>query len=287
MQHDTTQPNGTHATPEQEWDACWRRGRIGEPRPEPTELTTHYAPDEAARSQQVHQPGAQQPGQSPDPHGAEWHRWRHLVHQAAQQVAADPAIPADHDRLERAMALVHDGAVTLGEPAEEAYVLTDSGAYHVTASGGCSCKDAEHHGPYCKHRLAGLLQRLALGLWYADDPDAAPAPEPCPLAALPEAPASINVYVELHGRKVQLTLRDTDEDRLLDRLDAILARFPLPGASEAAAAPVAPRPDWCTIHACAMRPSKEGAGYYHKDGEQENGKPRWCRGGQAAHGSDT
>jgi hypothetical protein len=43
---------------------------------------------------------------------------------------------------------------------------------------------------------------------------------------LPEAPASCNVYVMLAGRKVQLTLRDSDEQRLLARLEALLKRFP-------------------------------------------------------------
>src|SRR2546428_36537 len=55
------------------------------------------------------------------------------------------------------------------------------------------------------------------------------APHDCPhkAASLPEAPASVNVHLELAGRQVQLTLRDSDEGRLLARLDAILQRFPL------------------------------------------------------------
>ena len=39
---------------------------------------------------------------------------------------------------------------------------------------------------------------------------------------LPEAPASVNVHLTIHGRQVQLTLRDTGEGRLLVRLDAVL-----------------------------------------------------------------
>ena len=39
---------------------------------------------------------------------------------------------------------------------------------------------------------------------------------------LPEAPVSCNVYVTLAGRKVQVTLRDSDEQRLLARLEARL-----------------------------------------------------------------
>jgi hypothetical protein len=46
-------------------------------------------------------------------------------------------------------------------------------------------------------------------------------------APLPEAPASVNVHLTVGGRQVQLTLRDSDESRLLARLDAILERFPV------------------------------------------------------------
>lgn len=46
-------------------------------------------------------------------------------------------------------------------------------------------------------------------------------------APLPEAPASVNVRVRISGRECQLTLRDTDETRLLARLEAVLTRFPL------------------------------------------------------------
>src|SRR5207253_121239 len=42
-----------------------------------------------------------------------------------------------------------------------------------------------------------------------------------------EAPASVNVYVNLGGRQVQVTLRDSDEQRLLARLEALLERFPV------------------------------------------------------------
>lgn len=46
---------------------------------------------------------------------------------------------------------------------------------------------------------------------------------------LPEAPASVNVRVQIQGREVQITLRDVDEERLLDRLAKVLERFPVRG----------------------------------------------------------
>src|SRR4029434_69145 len=42
-----------------------------------------------------------------------------------------------------------------------------------------------------------------------------------------EAPASVNFHTTLAGRQVQITLRDTDETKLLARLEALLQRFPV------------------------------------------------------------
>jgi hypothetical protein len=39
---------------------------------------------------------------------------------------------------------------------------------------------------------------------------------------LPEAPARVHVHLERASRYVQLTLRDSDDERLLARLDAVL-----------------------------------------------------------------
>ena len=88
--------------------------------------------------------------------------------------------------------------------------------------------------------------------------------------ALPEAPASVNVYVEISGRKVQVTLRDTDETRLLARLDALLQRFPVEEATAGA-----PPEGWCTTHGVQMTQhhNAKGSWWSHKlaDGT-------WCRG---------
>ena len=44
--------------------------------------------------------------------------------------------------------------------------------------------------------------------------------------AVPEAPARVQVLLELCGRQGDWTLRDTDEIRLLARLEAVLTRMP-------------------------------------------------------------
>ena len=81
-------------------------------------------------------------------------------------------------------------------------------------------------------RIAALRAvKLATWLWrkaqeaLATTEPLAPAPEPFPhapsLLPLPEAPASVNVEVQIGGRLVRLPLRDSDETRLLARLDAL------------------------------------------------------------------
>lgn len=90
-------------------------------------------------------------------------------------------------------------------------------------------------------------------------------------AGLPEAPASVNVRLTVHGREVQFTLRDTDELHLLERLEALLARFPVEAKP---VTPTTPEQGWCTIHSLSMRLNeKEGRTWYsHKIGDT------WCKG---------
>jgi hypothetical protein len=175
-----------------------------------------------------------------------------------------------HGRLERATALVLGGAVFVEEDGCTTQVRCTNGFY--TVNGHCPCPD---HGRaldgLCKHRLAKALYRRASEVLQAPQPqpEAVLADAPAPL---PEAPASVNVHLELGGRQVQLTLRDTDEGRLLARLEAVLQRFPLvvqPSDTQA-------RPEgWCTKHGVQMKLNhgKEGRQWYSHRTEQG-----WCKG---------
>ena len=69
-------------------------------------------------------------------------------------------------------------------------------------------------------------------------------PQAEPVSTLPEAPASANVHVTLAGRKVQVTLRDSDEQRLLARLEALLQRFPANTPVQDSVTPLAPMCPW-------------------------------------------
>jgi hypothetical protein len=80
------------------------------------------------------------------------------------------------------------------------------------------------------------------------------------------------VHLDFGGRQVQLTLRDTDEGRLLARLEAVLQRFPLvvkPTDTQA-------RPEgWCAKHGIQMQLNhgKDGRQWWsHKTAEG------WCKG---------
>ena len=91
---------------------------------------------------------------------------------------------------------------------------------------------------------------------------------------LPEAPASVNCHITIAGRQVQLTLRDTDEGRLLERLAAVLAQYPVPQV----APPASSQPqgkEWCQVHQVAMRLNhgKDGKTWYSHKTDQG-----WCKG---------
>ena len=198
---------------------------------------------------------------------------------AVQQVSAvaHAKLPENlHGRLERATALVLSGGVFVEEDGRT-QVRCTHGWYSV--NGHCPCPDAPRaQDGYCKHRLAKALYRRASELALEALPAvstalaAAPAPSQPTPTPLPEAPASVNVHLTVGGRQVQLTLRDSDEGRLLARLEAVLQRFPLvvqPSDTQA-------RPDgWCSTHGVSMKLNhgKGGSTWWsHKTAEG------WCKG---------
>jgi hypothetical protein len=142
-------------------------------------------------------------------------------------------------------------------------------------NGMCPCPDFAHAPSHlCAHRLASCfarrLQRQQAGP--AATPDAPLAVPPAP--ALPEAPASCNVRVQVAGHEVQWTLHDTDEARLAQRLTALLALEPVATAT--------PTPEeeggegWCAVHRVRMKhqQNKRGGWWSHKtpDGQWYKGK---------------
>jgi len=198
--------------------------------------------------------------------------WREAV--AAIAAKAHEKLPECTGRVDAAVKIVLAGDVELLADGTARVASQSNGetVYHVV-NGQCDCKDFAKapHG-FCKHRLSAAIARRAQELVTAQvdtaPPVSQPAQPPAPTGPLPEAPASVNVHIELAGRQVQLTLRDSDEGRLLARLDAILQRFPV------AAKPADDTPQ-CPKHGVAMKLNhgKDGSTWYsHKTPDG------WCKG---------
>jgi hypothetical protein len=203
--------------------------------------------------------------------------WRQAVADIADKAKAK--LPECNGRVDSAVKIVLAGDVELlaDGTAKVASQSNGTTAYHVV-NGHCDCRNYEKapHN-FCKHRLSAAIARRAQELTRAKladthgqaespaQPQASPA---VPTSPLPEAPASINVHLELSGRQVQLTLRDSDEGRLLQRLEAVLQRFPL------VVKPTDETPR-CPKHGVPMKLNhgKDGSTWYsHKTADG------WCKG---------
>src|SRR5262245_114432 len=182
--------------------------------------------------------------------------WREAVTAVAERAKA--TLPQCHGRVDKAVALVLAGDVEVF-PDGTARVASQSNGQTIyrVVNGHCDCKDYSNaFEGWCKHRLAHAIAKRAYPLAKAKleagtTGQSTPAQPAAPATPLPEAPASVNVHLELAGRQVQLTLRDRDEGRLLARLDAVLQRFPLvvtPTSPPATAAE-----GWCPKHGVQMR----------------------------------
>jgi hypothetical protein len=120
------------------------------------------------------------------------------------------------------------------------------------------------------HHDNGHASDEAIDSLYSFWPGAADPP------ALPEAPASVNVRVQIGGREVQWTLRDTDEARLAGRLEALLARYPLPERPPVQPPPAASQGQegYCAKHGVPMSlQTREGSQWWS---HLHAGK--WCKG---------
>ena len=171
-----------------------------------------------------------------------------------------------HAHLERAHALVIHRHVFPTDDGRHAQVLSSDGARWYPVNGHCTCMDAPRAPQgLCKHRLAFGLYRRASELLASSTCGGGVTPA---AAALPEAPASVNVRLCVDGHECQFTMRDADEARLVERLQALLARFPQAAKatkSEASApAPAAATGETptCQYHG-AMRESTKVKGTFY------------------------
>jgi hypothetical protein len=203
------------------------------------------------------------------------HTTRQAFRAAVGEVAtrAKATLPECNGRVEKAVAIVLAGDVELlaDGHARVASQCQGSTVYRLV-NGTCDCPDFPRApASWCKHRIAAGIQRRAMQAVST----AAAVPTPPAAAAthpLPEAPASANCHVTIAGRQVQVTLRDTDETRLLARLTALLAQYPV---EPAAVSQSAPPEGWCQIHQVQMhRNEKDGRSWYSHKAEDGS----WCKG---------
>jgi hypothetical protein len=185
------------------------------------------------------------------------------------------ALGACDGRFAKAVALARSGAVRLLPDGQACVQSQEEDGQGYTVNGSCPCPDAQCRADngHCKHVIASwLVRKMAQAM------QAGPSRPPGGLSAsFPEAPASANVHLLIEGRQVQLTVRDTDEERLLQRLRAILTQYPRPEKAKASSPPAPPPEGWCVVHQVVMREN-------HKDGRTWWSHPLpeggWCKGKQ-------
>ena len=92
-------------------------------------------------------------------------------------------------------------------------------------------------------------------------------------SALPEAPASANCHILMEGRQVHVTLRDTDETRLLMRLATLLRQYPLAQSPPHDTMPPTQTPV-CPWHG-AMKESTKAKGTWYSPAKMTDGS--YCK----------
>jgi hypothetical protein len=212
-------------------------------------------------------------------------------------IKAKATLPECNGRVDSAVKIVLNGDVELLADGKAKVASQSNGTtQYFVVNGTCECRDfPKAPSGWCKHRIAAGLHKRAVALAHTPldaDPTAAeaahaahpllPAPAPAPdvPAALPEAPASVNCYVTLGGRQVQVTLRGTDELAVLARLEVVLARYPVAQACTTPPAPPAPTSapavveavPTCSQHGTSLKASTKRPGSWYCPVKDTTGK---------------
>ena len=176
-----------------------------------------------------------------------------------------------HGALQRATALVLQRHVFPTDDGKHAQVLSLDGERWYPVNGHCTCMDATKAPQgLCKHRLAAMIYKRASELLPTSTCGVAtPA-----AAALPEAPASVNVRLCIDGHECQFTMRDADEARLVERLQALLTRFPqqakAPKGEASVPAQTSGETPTCAVHG-PMKQSNKAPGTWFCSKKLHNG----------------
>src|SRR5262245_43049969 len=157
--------------------------------------------------------------------------WREAVAEIADK--AKTSLPECNGRVDSAVKIVLAGDVELLQDGTAKVASQSNGTTkYFIVNGECNCKDyAKAPSNWCKHRIAFGIHKRAYSLAKQrleqldstqngisnptpeqSTPEAPVSVQDTVATPLPEAPASANVYILLNGHKVQITLRDHDED---------------------------------------------------------------------------
>ena len=221
----------------------------------------------------------------------------HQALEKAEGQARRSLVPALHPRLTDAVELVQGGRVFQASDGTWKVDSTSSQGLTYTVNGQCPYNYCYYNKPLqglCKHRIAVYLSRRVYELMVVR-PDgiglaeSAPARDAVSTAdttpPLPEARASVNLRLVIGGREVQWTLRDHDEVRLATRLEALLARYPMPAPQAPAQGQLTPQQHnalaqgqritgVCPVHNVQMKENhKDGRSWWSHKTDQG-----WCKG---------
>jgi hypothetical protein len=203
---------------------------------------------------------------------------RKIFRETVEELAAKAkeTLPeAVNGRVDKAVTIVLSGDIELMADSKAVVGSQSDVGLHYVYDGECECPDSDRPeiDGWCKHRIAVAIAKranvLARERWqeHVEREQSVNQPQS---VSLPEAPASANVFLTIQGRKVQLTLRDHDENSLLARMESLLTRFP-----EEASETTTPPEGWCPIHQVQMKRyfNQKSSWWSHR---LEDGK--WCRG---------
>ena len=125
-----------------------------------------------------------------------------LFPEAVHQVSAlaQAKLPESlHGRIQRATALVLNGAVWMEEDGSTTQVHSAKGQTWYSVNGHCSCPDARKaQDGYCKHRLSKAIYRRAGELMLEAPAQVSTALAEAPVETSPSIPAQYITY--LHGK---------------------------------------------------------------------------------------
>src|SRR4030095_12254452 len=203
--------------------------------------------------------------------------FREAVLQVADKAKA--VLPDNASWSDKCMTLGLNGHVEIVDGHCRVMSQSNGKTVYHQVNGVCTCLDfTQEKAPngFCKHRLAHGLYRRATEMVQAQEQEPVVEVQPAVTAETvqglvqhTEAPASVNFHTTLAGRQVQITLRDTDETRLLGRLETLLQRFSVVAEPKEPAQ----QEGWCYKHNVQMKLNhgKRGSWWSHK---LPNGQ--WC-----------